>query len=136
VEVVVGRSVRLRIYAPEPLRAAAFYSEVFGWALPTDGDRRCWVITPGDDPRLGVAAEDQEITIPTVHVADLDATTAAALAAGGEILVARMPLTGTGWLVCLADTEGNLIGVMQDDPDARWPHVSDPHHSVRPDQKG
>jgi predicted enzyme related to lactoylglutathione lyase len=110
----------LRIYAKDPQCAAAFYTKVFGWALPTDDDRRCWVITSGDDPRLRIAGEDDGIAIPTVHVEDLDATTLTALAAGGEILVARMPLTGAGWLVCLADTEGNLIGVMHDDPDARW----------------
>jgi predicted enzyme related to lactoylglutathione lyase len=85
------------------------------------------VITSGDDPRLRIAGEDDGIAIPTVHVEDLDATTLTALAAGGEILVARMPLTGAGWLVCLADTEGNLIGVMHDDPDARWPDTADPH---------
>ncbi|WP_327004344.1 VOC family protein [Dactylosporangium sp. NBC_01737] len=128
------RSVLLRIYAKDPQRAAAFYHKVFGWALPTDNDRHCWVITPSDDPRLRVAAEPDGIAIPTVHVEDLDATTRAARTAGGEILIARMPLTGVGWLVCLADTEGNLIGVMRDDPDARWPEASDPHHPVGPDQ--
>ena len=131
----MARSVLLRIYAKDPQRAAAFYRKVFGWALPTDDDRRCWVITPGDDPRLRVAAENDGIAIPTVHVDDLDATTLVALTAGGEILVNRMPLTGVGWLVCLADTEGNLIGVMHDDPDARWPDAPNPHHPVGPDQQ-
>ncbi|MEU7875805.1 VOC family protein [Dactylosporangium sp. NPDC049140] len=130
----MGRSVLLRIYAKDPQRAATFYTTVFGWALLTDDDRRCWVITPGDDPRLGAAAEHDGIAIPTVHVEDLDATTRTAIAAGGEVLLARMPLTGAGWLVCLADTEGNLIGVMHDDPDARWPDAPDPHRPVGPDQ--
>ena len=123
-------SVLLRIYANDPHRAATFYRNVFGWTLPTDEDRHCWVVTPSDDPRLHVAVARDGIAIPTVHVEDLDATTLAALAAGGEILVAPIPLTGAGWLVCLADTEGNLIGVMHDDPDARWPDASDPHHPL------
>jgi len=117
----VGQPVRLPIYARDPRRAAAFYSEVFGWSLPADGDRRYWVITPDDDQRLGVDGDDIDGPfIPTVHVDDLDATTQAAVAAGGEILVPRMPLPSVGWLAYLADTEGNLIGIMQDDPYARW----------------
>jgi predicted enzyme related to lactoylglutathione lyase len=127
VEVVVGQPVRLWIFAADPYRARAFYAQVFGWSLP-DGPWHGWLITPRDDPRLGIDGPHPtgvepagEAFIPTVHVADLDATTAAALAAGGEVLVARIPLPGVGWLVYLADTEGNLIGVMQDDPDAVWP---------------
>ncbi|OLB66820.1 MAG: hypothetical protein AUI10_01735 [Actinobacteria bacterium 13_2_20CM_2_72_6] len=47
---------------------------------------------PTDDRRLGVDGPDPaEVIIPTVHVTDLDATIQAALAAGGEILVPRIP---------------------------------------------
>jgi predicted enzyme related to lactoylglutathione lyase len=122
----VGQQVRLWIFAKNPDRAHAFYAQVFGWSLP-DNRRRCWVITNIDDPRLGpdgpdpgAADPEAEIVIPTVHVADLDATANAALAAGGEILVPRLPLPGVGWLAYIADTEGNVVGVMQDDPRAAW----------------
>jgi len=125
--------VRLRIFARDPDRARAFYAQVFGWSLPDDGPAHCWVITTGDDPRLGNDGPDPsgadhavnpgELVIATVHVADLDTTTAALLAAGGEVLVPRLPLPGSGWLVDVADTEGNLIGIMQDDPRAAWPHA-------------
>ena len=111
----------LRIFAKDRHRldsARAFYARVFGWSLPDDG-RCCWVINSDDDPRL----ECSGAGIPTIHVADLDAITAAALAAGGEVLVARIPLPGIGWMTYLADTEGNLLGVMQDDPQAAWPRT-------------
>jgi predicted enzyme related to lactoylglutathione lyase len=114
--------VRLWIHARDPRRAAAFYTAVFGWFLPTDAGRCCWVVTSSDDQRLGLDNTDANGPgIPTVHVADLEATSRLAVAAGGEILVSRIPQAGAGWLVYLADTEGNLIGIMQDDPDARWP---------------
>jgi predicted enzyme related to lactoylglutathione lyase len=129
----VAHQVRLWIFARDPDRARAFYAEVFGWSLPGDGRRTCWVITSGDDRRLGVDGPAQPsgdpvggLAIPTIHVADLDAATAAARAAGGEILVPRIPLSGVGWLVYLADTEGNIIGIMQDDPRAQWPHNAGP----------
>ena len=123
----MGRPIRLRIFTRDPRRAAAFYAQVFGWSLPADGDRLCWVITPSDDNRLGiddtgpVDADTDGPFIPTVHVDDLDATTQAARAAGGEILVPRLPLPRAGWLAYLADPEGNLIGIMQNDPHAHRP---------------
>jgi uncharacterized protein len=129
----VGRGVRLRIFATDPDRARAFYAAVFGWSLPNDGQRFCWVITAGDDPRLGIdgphpTGSDHlgELFVPTVHVPDVDATAAAARAAGGDVLVPRIPVPESGWLVYLADTEGNLIGIMQDDPHAAWPPVRSP----------
>jgi predicted enzyme related to lactoylglutathione lyase len=129
VEVVVAQAVRLRIFANDPDRARAFYARVFGWSLPK-GRRCCWVITSGDDPRLSIDDSDEihdhhvgEVLLPTIHVANLDAATAAALAAGGEVLVPRIPVPGAGWLVYLADTEDNVIGIMQDDPDAAWPQA-------------
>lgn len=73
----MGRGVRLQIFTRDPRRAARLYAEVFGWSLPADGDRCCWVITTGDDSRLGIDS---------------------------------------------ADTDGNLITVMQDDRRAHWPH--------------
>jgi predicted enzyme related to lactoylglutathione lyase len=135
-EVAVGRGVRLRIFATDPDRARAFYARVFGWSLSDDGHRHCWVITTGDDPRLGIdgphpAGTDHTVNpgglfVPTIHVPDVDAATAEALAAGGDVLVPRIPLPGVGWLVYLADTEGNLIGIMQDDPHAAWPRAPSP----------
>ncbi|MET7400111.1 VOC family protein [Dactylosporangium sp. NPDC005572] len=125
---VIGQGVRLLIFATDPDRVRAFYAQVFGWSLPDDGQRHCWVITSEDDPRLGIdgpieirAEHSGQVGIPTVHVADLSATTHAALTAGGEVLVPRIPLPGIGWLLYLADTEGNLVGVMQDDPQAASP---------------
>lgn len=122
----MDRPIVLRVYARDPCgvrRVCAFYARVFGWSLPDDGHRRCWVISGTDDSRLGLDGGGDVVTagVPTVHVADLDATTAIAVAAGGEVLVARVPLPGAGWVAYLADPEGNLLGVMQDDPSAAWP---------------
>jgi len=50
------------------------------------------------------------------------------LAAGGEVLVPRTPLPRAGWLAYLTDTEGNVIGIMQDDPDAAWPTAPGHQH--------
>lgn len=135
----MGQGVRLRIFATDPQRARAFYAQVFGWTLSGDEQRNGWVVTTADDSRLGIDGPQSasgrndaaEVGIPTIHVADLDATTATALAAGGDVLVPRMPVPGVGWLVYLADTEGNLIGIMQDDPGATWPQAPRTRRRVR-----
>jgi predicted enzyme related to lactoylglutathione lyase len=119
--------VRLWIFAKDAERALAFYARVFGWSLPRE-HRSCWLVSSRDDPRLGPdgpagTSTDHcdELCIPTVHVVDLDVTTATALAAGGELLVPRIALPGVGWLVYITDTEDNVLGIMQDDPDAALP---------------
>jgi uncharacterized protein len=126
-EVVVEQSERLLIFARDPDRARTFYARVLGWSLPGDG-RRSWVITSDDDHRSGIdgpgptgADTAREPSIPTIHVANVAAAAAAAVAAGGAVLVPRIPLPGVGWLIHLADTEGNVIGIMQDDSRAAWP---------------
>jgi hypothetical protein len=36
-----------------------------------------------------------------------------------ERALAKMPIPGVGWLAYVKDTEGNLFGMMQNDPNAR-----------------
>jgi len=113
----VRQPVQLLIFVADPDRARAFYARVFGWALPERGSGSGWVVTTSDDPRLGIDGPDAGDTcIPTVHVVDLDETITAARAAGGDVLVPRLPVPGVGWVAYLADTEDNVLGVMQDDP--------------------
>ena len=38
---------------------------------------------------------------------------------GGTIAVPKMAVPGVGWLVYFKDTEGNIIGAMENDPDAK-----------------
>jgi hypothetical protein len=54
----------------------------------------------------------------TIGVASVDDSVAKAVAAGGTLALPKMPITGVGWLAYCKDTEGNIFGVMQDDPQA------------------
>jgi len=38
---------------------------------------------------------------------------------GGSIALPKMPIPAMGWLAYGKDTEGNIFGVMQDDPTAK-----------------
>jgi uncharacterized protein len=58
-----------------------------------------------------------------VSVDDVDAALAAVERAGGRRLSERMPIPGVGWSASFADTEGNRIGLFQDDPSAPAPEA-------------
>jgi predicted enzyme related to lactoylglutathione lyase len=40
-------------------------------------------------------------------------------AAGGAVIAPKTAVPGVGWFAYCADTEGNLFGIMEDDPNAK-----------------
>lgn len=123
----MNRVAHFEIHAADPARAIEFYRGVFGWEFSPWGDAY-WLIRtglpgqPGIDgglvPRRGPApAEGQPVNafVCTVAVAALDEIMARALAAGGSLAVPKMAIPGVGWLAYVKDTEGNILGLMQDD---------------------
>lgn len=81
------------------------------------------MITPAPDAekrRGAPAADGQPVNayVCTIGVAAADDSVAAALGAGGSLAVPKMPIKGVDWLACCKGTEGNIFGVMQDDPHA------------------
>ena len=55
----------------------------------------------------------------TVDVPNLDVYVDKALKNGGTIALPKMPIPTVGWLAYCKDTEGNIFGMMQMDPDAK-----------------
>jgi predicted enzyme related to lactoylglutathione lyase len=55
----------------------------------------------------------------TVDVADVDASLKTALDNGAQVALPKMAIPGVGWLVYCKDTEGNIFGMMQNDPEAK-----------------
>ena len=89
-----------------------------------------WFVRTGDGPgidggmvrRMGAEpVEGQPVNsfVSSVKVASCDNAVAAISANGGAIALPKMPIPGMGWLAYGKDTEGNLFGVMQDDPLAK-----------------
>lgn len=127
----MNRPTHFEIHAGDPERAIKFYTAVFGWQFQKwDGPTPYWLIAtgtgPGIDggmvPRRGPApAADQPVNAypASMKVASCDATVASITANGGTIALPKMAIPAMGWLAYGKDTEGNLFGVMQDDPTAR-----------------
>ena len=125
------RVIHFEIHADDPDRAVKFYSTLFGWQFQKwGGPQDYWVVVTGPDGtpginggllrRHGPAAGDAVIAyVCTIDVGSLDDTLRTAGALGAPVVVPKMPVPGVGWLAYCKDTEGNIFGVMQSDPNAK-----------------
>jgi predicted enzyme related to lactoylglutathione lyase len=91
-----------------------------------------WLVTTGPDSerginggmirRMGPAPVDGQAVnafVCTVDVPAIDEYVAKALSLGGTMALPKMPVPGIGWLAYVKDTEGNILGMMQNDPQAK-----------------
>ena len=133
----MSRVVHFEIHASDPERVIQFYTALFGWSFaPWGPPGAYWFIRtaphadatptpPGIDgglvPRRGsIAVDGQPVNafVCTVNVTDVTAIMEKAVQAGGTVALPRMAVHGIGWLGYLKDPDGNIFGVMQNDPTA------------------
>lgn len=125
------RVVHFEIHAGDPERAVRFYQAVFDWKFQKwEGPMEYWLVTTGPDDQPGINGGlmprrgeiDGEAVIAyvcTADVSNVDESTATVEANGGKVVVPKMPIPGLAWLVYCKDTEGNIFGMMQSDPNAQ-----------------
>jgi predicted enzyme related to lactoylglutathione lyase len=125
------RVVHFEIHAGDPERAVRFYEKVFGWSFQKwEGPMEYWLIVTGPDDKPGINGglvrrqgeiDGQAVIayVCTVDVDDIDKSTATVVENEGSIALPKMPIPGMGWLVYCKDTEGNIFGMMQGDPNAK-----------------
>jgi predicted enzyme related to lactoylglutathione lyase len=125
------RVVHFEIHAGDPERAIIFYEKVFGWTFQKwEGSMPYWLVTTGPDDQRGInggmVPRRGEIDgtaviayVCTVDVESIDASIATVEKSGGTVVLPKMPVPGVGWLVYCKDTEGNIFGMMQADPNAK-----------------
>jgi predicted enzyme related to lactoylglutathione lyase len=127
------RVIHFEIHAENPERALAFYQGLFGWQFQKwAGPMDYWTITTGKEGEKGInggmirrmgpppvemAAVNAYVC--TVDVPALDDYVARAVKLGAAIALAKMPISSIGWLTYIKDTEGNILGMMQHDPQAK-----------------
>jgi hypothetical protein len=127
----MARVVHFEIHAENPERAIQFYQKSFGWEFQKwDGPMDYWLVMTGpkDQPGIdgGLVPRQVEIDgqaviayVCTIDVPDIDATVSTVEKNGGTIAVPKMAVPTVGWLVYFKDTEGNIFGAMQTDPEAK-----------------
>jgi uncharacterized protein len=125
------RVVHFEIHAADPERAINFYKTLLNWTFQKwEGPMEYWLVITGPDGEPGINGglvrrqgelDGQAVTayVCTVDVASVDDSIATAQANGAQVVVPKMPIPGLGWLVYCKDTEGNIFGMMQSDPNAK-----------------
>lgn len=128
----MSRVVHFEIHAADPERAMAFYRKLFNWEFTRwHGPMDYWLIRTGEAPAPGIdgglvrrmgglpaLGAAVNAFICTVDVSDLDGALGRVEAAGGSHAHPKMPIPGVGWLAYVKDPEGNILGLMQNDPAA------------------
>jgi hypothetical protein len=135
----MDRIIHFEIRAGNPERAAKFYNDVFGWEINEwvmpgvhmKDENRYWLVTTGPENEPGIngglvfrqgpaPTDGQPLNayVCTIGVSNLAESVKKVLDSGGKVDMPRMPVKGIGWWASCRDTEGNLFGMMQVDPDA------------------
>jgi uncharacterized protein len=128
----MARVGHFEIHADDPQRAISFYQNAFNWQFNKwEGPQDYWLIKTGESDcpgidggllrRMGPAPTDGQAVnayVCTLLSTQLDTEINNALANGGSVAVPKMAVPGVGWLAYVKDTEGNIFGLMQDDPNA------------------
>jgi predicted enzyme related to lactoylglutathione lyase len=118
------RVIHFEIPADDTGRAVRFYQKVFGWKIEKWGSMDYWLATTGPDGERGIngaimTKEIQKTTVNTVNVSSVDEYAKKIVDAGGRTLTPKTSILGVGYFSYCADTEGNVFGIMENDPKAR-----------------
>jgi predicted enzyme related to lactoylglutathione lyase len=116
-----SRVVHFEIPIDKPDRAGTFYRQVFDWKVEQWGQIEYWTVTTGTGPGPGAEGalaprkEAPEGVMVYVNVDDIDQAMGKIKAAGGTLLTGKMPIPTMGWSAHFRDTEGNKVGLFQED---------------------
>ncbi len=119
------RVLHFDLNASNPDRAINFYEKVFGWTFNKwEGPFDYWMIKTGEENTPGIdggmnKTEDPGLkTSVTIDVSSLDEYIRNIQENGGTILDEKMAIPGVGYFAQFKDTEGNILGMMEDNPSA------------------
>ena len=125
-----GKVVHFEIPLDEPERGTRFYRDAFGWSLDRWGPTEYWTTPAGAGPGIGGALTRRAADCPAVtfYIAcdDVEAALQAVQQAGGTVLAGPAPIPGVGWMAPFEDSEGNRLGLFQEDPTAGVPPGTEP----------
>jgi predicted enzyme related to lactoylglutathione lyase len=121
-----SRVMHFDLHADRPENSKKFFESVFGWKFEKwNGPMEYWMITTGKDGTPGIngglakKGDPGPMPVLTVGTMDLDKTLESVRRNGGKITSKKAPIPGVGWFAAFQDPEGNVLGLMQNDPKAR-----------------
>ena len=127
----MGRVIHFEIHAEDPERAIKFYKTIFKWQFNKYVEDY-WLIITGKPEERGIDGGlikrkgDSPVSgqtvisyVCTIDVDSGDETAKAIEEAGGKIVVPKVSVPNVGRLIYCTDTEGNIFGIIQNDPAAK-----------------
>lgn len=119
------RVIHFEISADNPEALAEFYRSVFEWRVEKwDGPIDYWLIRTGEEEEPGIDGaimqrqDPSARTIVTVDVPSVTEFVQKVEASGGTAVMPRTAVPGVGYMVYCSDPQGNVFGMMEDDPTA------------------
>jgi len=111
------------IPADDMARARDFYRDLFGWEFGemSLGGSPYFTIKTGGGIGGGLLGRQhpQHAWTNYVSVDSLSDSLEKAVSLGGEVVLDKTAAAGTGWFALFKDTENNVVGLWQDDQDAK-----------------
>ena len=119
----MSRVVHFEIVTGNPEGVKKFYEDVFDWKFNQWGKEEYWLISTGESDSKGidggfVRSKGEPVIVNTIEVSSIDEYMTKVQQNGGKIEVPKRGIPGVGWLCYFKDVEGNLFGMMQNDPKA------------------
>jgi predicted enzyme related to lactoylglutathione lyase len=121
----MGRVSHFEITADDPDRAAAFYRKAFGWEFNDwGGPFKYLLATTGPKDQVGIDGAIMErgdrgqAVINTISVDHWEDGARAVTEAGGTLLMDKDAVPGQGYFAYCRDTEGNIFGIFEANPNA------------------
>jgi predicted enzyme related to lactoylglutathione lyase len=121
----MSRVTHFEIPAVNGEKTTQFYKDVFGWEFQRWGQEEYWLATTGDQSEPGINGaimtrkDPAQPVVNSISVVDIDLTQKKIQDYGGTIVVPKNAIPGVGWLLYFKDIDGNIFGIMQNDPNAR-----------------
>jgi predicted enzyme related to lactoylglutathione lyase len=122
---MMGRVIHFEITADDPDRAAEFYRKAFGWEISDfGGPFKYLLVTTGPADQAGIngaitsRSEHAQSVINSISVDRWEDGAQAVEKAGGRVLMEKTPIAGIGYFAYCRDTEGNVFGIVEEEPAA------------------
>lgn len=118
----IPKVVHFEINADNPLRAKSFYENVFNWKIEKwEGPMEYWVIDAGDEIEEGIngglqkRVESEDQIFNYIKVPSVDKVSKKIEENGGKLVSTKIAVPGIGYFYMFKDTEGNKLGIMEED---------------------
>jgi uncharacterized protein len=116
----MARVAYFQIPADDLGRAIKFYQRVFGWQFDKfNGPLEYWEVKTGKVNEAGIdgglAKRSEKIPVARnmIYVPSVDEYTTKISSEGGKVLIPKSEIPNVGYWALCQDTEGNVIGIMQ-----------------------